>query len=98
MATPASMGLLKQQATLEATAEDLPPPEAETMFEAKSRQTIEAASFCFHTNGLPMTILVGHMPVDTAAGHPACGRAYFQALESGLNAFKEIMEAINGEE
>ena len=55
--------------------------------EAESCEVIELPSFCFNTNGLPMTILVGHMLVDAAAGHPTCGGAYFEAFESVLNAF-----------
>ena len=43
---------------------------------------------CFHIASLrlPMSLLAGHMLVDSAAGHPTCGGAYFAALESGLNA------------
>ena len=41
-----------------------------------------------------MNVLVGHMLVDTAAGHPTCGGAYFEALESGVNTYG-LQSAVN---
>ena len=56
-------------------------------FPALSWTTHEQAC-CFHIAGhrLPMSMFAGHMLVDSAAGHPTCGGAYFAALESCLNA------------
>ena len=86
--------ILKRKASLilmEATTEDLSSlkaiSDAGVMAEIESCDAIRISFFSFHAAGLPMTMLIGHMLVDTIASHSICGGAYFHALESGLNAF-----------
>ena len=90
MTTPsASTDLILQEAAAERSSSMMEPAavfEADAVAEAESSESLESQLFCVHSGGLPMTTLIGHMPVDTAAGHPTCGGAYFQAFVSGFNA------------
>ena len=61
----------------------------EAVFEVDARTAVESCKaieiqfFCYRSAGLLMTMFIGHMLVDTVAGHTTCGGAYFQAFESG---------------
>ena len=56
--------------------------------QASSLPTKHEPSRSFHiaSHKLLMFLHAGHMRVDSAAGHPTCGGAYFAVLEHGLNA------------